>query len=145
MKTKTKTKNLKPIDIDAHFKYKCPDSNCGFDHWLSLKECQTKGFKIVCDCGLIFKPKRINSININYSKEQISKPTKQIEPEQTSIQQLPFETQNAAVELLVGYGFTESESESLCKKGFMNNPVNNAGSLVKYIIQNLGELNEQNQ
>jgi len=145
MKTKTKLKSLKPIDIDAHFRYRCPDTNCGFDHWLSLKECQTKGFRIVCDCGNVFKPRRIESLNIEYVK---AKPVETNQQESAKAlpppkKTIPVDTQNKCARLLIGYGFTKEESLDLVDKGFQKTALTDAKLLIKYIVQNLGELNEQ--
>jgi uncharacterized protein YbcC (UPF0753/DUF2309 family) len=138
-----KMKNQKPIEIDAHFKYRCPKSSCGFDHWISLKESKTKGFRIVCDCGFVFKPKRISKIKILYADiklvEKKEQPVKTIEKPK-----IPIDFKNSCVRLLVTYGFTKEESVSLCEKAFEKNPVNSSGLLIKYILQNLEELNVNN-
>jgi uncharacterized protein YbcC (UPF0753/DUF2309 family) len=138
-----KKKNQKPIEIDAHFKYRCPKSNCGFDHWLSLKECQTKDFKIVCDCGFVFKPKKISKIKIVYSDiklvENKEQPAKIIEKPK-----IPVDFKNDCGKLLISYGFTKEEAISLCEKAFEKNPVNSSGLLIKYILQNLEQLNVNN-
>jgi len=144
--TKKKQKSQKPIEIDAHFKYRCPQSNCGFDHWLSLKESQTKGFKVVCDCGYVFKPKRISKIKIIYANIQSAPKTeKPPEPEKVIEKpKIPVDFKNTCVKLLVSYGFTKDESVSLCEKAFEKNPVTSSGLLIKYILQNLEELNVNN-
>jgi uncharacterized protein YbcC (UPF0753/DUF2309 family) len=138
-----KKKNQKPIEIDAHFKYRCPKSNCGFDHWLSLKECQTKDFKIVCDCGFVFKPKKISKIKIVYSDIKLvdnkEQPAKIIEKPK-----IPVDFKNDCGKLLISYGFTKEEAISLCEKAFEKNPVNSSGLLIKYILQNLEQLNVNN-
>jgi uncharacterized protein YbcC (UPF0753/DUF2309 family) len=138
-----KKKNQKPIEIDAHFKYRCPKSNCGFDHWLSLKECQTKDFKIVCDCGFVFKPKKISKIKIVYSDIKLAdnkeQPAKIIEKPK-----IPVDFKNDCGKLLISYGFTKEEAISLCEKAFEKNPVNSSGLLIKYILQNLEQLNVNN-
>jgi hypothetical protein len=144
--TKKKLKNQKPIEIDAHFKYRCPKSSCGFDHWLSLKECKTKGFKVVCDCGYVFKPKRISKIKIVYVDIQPVATTEK-PPESDKViekPKIPVDFKNSCVKLLVSYGFTKDESVSLCEKAFEKNPVNSSGLLIKYILQNLEELNVNN-
>ena len=143
---KKKKKNQKPIEIDAHFKYRCPKSNCGFDHWLSLKECQAKGFKVVCDCGYLFKPKRISKIKIVYEDiQQIPKIEKISELEKVvEKSKIPVDFQKSCVNLLVGYGFTKDEAIGLCEKAFEKNPVNSSGLLIKYILQNLEQLNVNN-
>jgi len=149
---KKKSKSQKPIETDAHFKYRCPKSSCGFDHWLSLKESQTKGFKIVCDCGYVFQPKRISKIEIVYANISSGKKPKKLKTQIKSEQpthtiekpKISVDLQNNCVKLLVGYGFTQDESISLCKKAFGKNPTSSAGLLIKYILQNLEELNANN-
>ena len=151
MMTKTKSKCQKPIDLDAHFKYRCPKSNCGLQHWLSLKESQTKGFKIVCDCGFIFKPKRISTIQIVYANKSSTKKTQSNESikldetaEIIEKHKIPVDLKNDCVKLLFDYGFTQNESLSMCEKAFEKNPVTSPGLLIKYILQNLEELNVDN-
>lgn len=144
--TKKKLKSQKPIETDVHLKYRCPKSNCGFDHWLSLKECKTKGFKVVCDCGCVFKPKRISKIKIVYVDIQsVPKTKKPPEPEKVIEKpKIPVDFKNNCVNLLISYGFTKDESTSLCEKAFEKNPVTSSGLLIKYILQNLEELNVNN-
>lgn len=142
-----KTKNLKPIDVDTHFKYRCPETNCGYDHWLSLKQVGTKNFKIVCDCGSVFKPKIIKKIKIVYEKSVVKiQPPIPIEDvlkkEQVAQNtEVPVDTESKCVKILAGYGFTHSESVELVKKGYSKNPTEDATSLIRYIIKNLGDLN----
>lgn len=136
MKSKSKKKSQKPIDIDFHFKYKCPDKNCTRVHWLSLKETQTKNFKVVCDCGIIYRPKRISKIQIVYSiKSKKNSDTKS---------EVPCDIKNQCSKLLTSYGFTSAECECLITTVYRKFPDLNSGSLVKYILQHLGELNECN-
>lgn len=140
-----KTKNQKPIDIDAHFKYKCPKSDCGYDHWLSLKESQTKKFKVVCDCGTVFQPKIIKKIKILY-EAVVEKQSQivEIHNQEAVVEQakIPVDLQKKCNTILCGYGFTISECMELTEKAYSQNPIDDTGSLVKYIIKNLGELNE---
>jgi len=145
MNTKTK-KNQKPIDIDVHFKYRCPESKCGYEHWLSLKESQTKNFKIVCDCGYVYKPKRISKIKIVYEDIQKAPKVDKLTESNKVIEKpkIPVDFKNSCVKLLVSYGFTKDESISLCEKAFEKNPVTSSGLLIKYVLQNLEELNVNN-
>ena len=147
MKTKTMKKNQKPIEIDAHFRYKCPSPKCGYDHWLSLKETQTKNFKVVCDCGKIFKPKRIKKIKLLFEKTTIIKASN-IVSEQISdkpkIITVPVDMKNSCARLLIGYGFTKDEAFLLIEKAYVKHPVTSGSLLVKYILQNLEELNVVN-
>jgi len=141
-------KSQKPIEIDGHLKYRCP-KNCGFYHWLSLKEAQTKNFKVVCDCGFVFKPKTILKIKICYSKKPTEINKRLICPEpivledQHKIQKPPPDTQNKCIKLLCGYGFSKTESIELVQKAFEKQQITEPLELIKYIIKNIGELNEQ--
>lgn len=144
---KLKKKNQKPIEIDAHFKYRCPKTNCGYDHWLSLKQVQIKNFKVVCDCGTIFKPKTIKKVTIVYENIVEKKP--QITEDHNKnttveVSKIPLDLQKRCSTILFGYGFTNKECVQLTEKAYSKNPTNDVGLLVKYIIQNLGELNEFN-
>ena len=145
---KMKIKNLKPIDIDSHFKYRCPEKDCGCEHWLSLKQASTKNFKIVCDCGSVFKPKNITKIKIVYEKSvaKTQQPPENVIKKQPVVQncEVPFDTESACVKMLAKYGFTYSESVELINKGYSKNPTDDATSLIRYIMKNLGELNEFN-
>jgi len=124
-----------------------------------LRETQTKNFKVVCDCGTVFSPKRIQSLKILYEpKTQNNKqPSHQpiiveqkpvIEPEVIAESlkekiEIPVDLLSSCVKLLTGYGFTEEESKCITTKGYEKNPDSNIGSFKKFILQNLGELNEQ--
>lgn len=143
---KTKKKNQKPTSIDAHLKYKCPEPDCGFDHWISLKEAQTKNFKIVCDCGKVFSPKRIKELNISYYKKPKTPKLETVEIKEANEtkQKLSLDLLNGCVKILVGYGFTKDESVVLCKKAFSKNACDDAPTLARYILKNIGELDECN-
>jgi Holliday junction resolvasome RuvABC DNA-binding subunit len=142
-----KKKNLKPIELDAHFKYRCPKISCGYDHWLSLKQVSTKNFKVVCDCGFVFKPKLIKKIKIIYDEtaSQQTSSTSGVQKDKIVVQaEIPLDLQQRAGKILVGYGFTNSECIELTKKAYLKNPTDDIATLIKYIIKNLGELNECN-
>lgn len=136
-KIKIIPKNQKPIEIDAHFRYMCPLSSCGFFHWLSLKEVQTKNFKVVCDCGTIFKPKQILKLKAIYKK---SNPDKKKHKEDIGV--IPTSIEDDCVSTLVNYGFTKSESVYLIRKAWNRNKTDNSANLIRYILQNIGDLNE---
>lgn len=154
MKTKTIKKNQKPIDIEAHLKYVCPIRSCGFEHWLSLNEAQTKNFKVVCECGCIFKPKQIKKLKILY--KQIIKSSTDIitaitvedksnieQPPTVEKIEIPVDLSNECVKLLIAYGFTKQESVVLSSKAFSKTGESNSSNLVKYILQNLIELESE--
>jgi hypothetical protein len=133
---KTKTKNQKPIDIDIHFKYRCPNTDCGYYHWLSLPETKTKNFKVVCDCGQTFKPKKINTIQIVY--ETNTEPTKEhsSKPEKKDLT-VPVALFARCARILGDYGFSKEEIENLLNKSYVGCPTDDALSLVKHVLQNL--------
>jgi len=162
MKKTTTKKNQKPIELDAQFRFICPNIDCGFDHWLTLKQCQTKNFKVVCDCGNVFKPKQIINVKIQY-KNKIKKQDydQKHDNSQEKIVHQPVIENNvtikpvkpviseylktASIKLLCNYGFTELESENLVSKAFSKNPVDNVSIFVKYIIENIQTLEENNE
>lgn len=126
MKTK---KNLKPISIDLHLKYRCPNKECYIIHWLSLDEVKTKRFKVVCDCGLIFEPKNILKIKIAY--DDSNKKLKQ---------NITIAIVEDCVRILSDYGFMEHESKSLVQKAYSKIEYTDNVSLVRYILHNLESL-----
>ena len=116
-------KNQKPTKIDAHFKYKCPNPDCFYDHWISLNETQTKHYKIVCDCGQVFQPKRIKKLKILY-----------VELETQDINTTIIE--NCAT-VMMDYGFTKEESVELLTINHKKYPKLEAAELIKVTLKNL--------
>jgi len=111
----------KPIDQDIHFKYICPNNDCTDIHWLSLKETQTKNFKVVCDCGQIFKPKTIEKIKILYKKKNNPSPKRTSEID-------------SAIKTLIGFGFDMEEIIAVLNNCKETNPA----LIVKEALQILG-------
>jgi hypothetical protein len=72
---KNKKKLLKQIDHDVHLKYRCPE--CSVDHWLSLREAQTDGFIIVCECNNVFKVRTVEKIVVRHKDKKIKRPLKE--------------------------------------------------------------------
>lgn len=143
--TKNKTKkNQKPIESDVHFKYRCPNKNCSCYHWLSLRECKTKNFRVVCECGNIFRPKQINTIKIVYEKIKSASEKKSQQITEIQINSVPVDTMEKCVKLLCNYGFTNEEANKMLLIAFQRNPTAEANILVKYVLQNLGELDVNN-
>jgi len=139
MKTKKILKNQKPIDIDAHIKYRCPDKDCGFDHWISLKEAKTKKFKIVCDCGCVFLPRTICKIKIFYKTKTIKNTSTQ--KNNNEKQEIPLDTAEVCVKILIGYGFTKKESIDLLSNAYKNCENKEPTYLIRFILQNLEKQN----
>jgi hypothetical protein len=144
---KTKTKNLKPIDIDGHFKYRCP--SCGIDHWASFKEASTKNFIIVCDCSQTFTIKRIVDTKIVFAKKKATDSNKKKEvQENVSVVKkcresvnIPEITLDKATKMMVALGFTKDESESMLKSSYQTNPTENIALLVKSAVTKIGGFN----
>jgi len=131
-----KKKNQKPIDTDVHLKYCCPNINCKYDHWLSLREASTKNFKVVCDCGEIFSVKRVSRVKILYVKS-IAQQT-----QSKKDNSIPLDILEKCCKLLVKYGFTDSESKKILDATYKQNPTDDCGELIKLAIKNIGALNE---
>lgn len=143
-----KTKNLRPIDIDAHFKYRCPKCSC--EHWISLNEAKTKGFRIVCDCKRVLLPRKISKLQISYSLGKTKK-------EKTTHQPVDSATENKqksqeilisndllqkCLPVLINYGFTKQESEKLLQKAYEIDQSQDCGQLVKLALKSLEHKNE---
>lgn len=125
MQTK-KRKNQKPISLDVHLKYRCSNSDCGYEHWLSLLETQTKNFKVVCECGTVFKPKKIKTLKIIYEK-RIQKETQEIkdsnQPNEDSL--------NKAIPCLVDLGFTKQEAIDALTSAYIKQPTKDISIWIK--------------
>lgn len=123
-------KNQKPTEIEAHIKYTCPNEKCKFDHWISLKEAQTKNFKIVCDCSTIFSPKTIKGVFVKYKKPKaksiISSPT-----EQTVYHTIPNDILVKSSKIMQTFGFRKGEADIMLTEFFKTNPITDFKQLVQ--------------
>lgn len=140
--TKLKTKNLKPIELHVNLKYKCPQ--CCIDHWLSLKETQTKGFIVVCDCGNIFKVRRVETIKVIHHKSFHKSTNKNID--QNTIKSntntnLADDLLQSCVQTLTNYGFTKDEASCALKKEFSKTGCTDKLELIKSCLKSIGENN----
>jgi phage FluMu protein Com len=135
MKTKArKIKNLKPVSLDAYLEYKCPE--CGISHWLSLKESQTKGFKVVCVCDTIFMVKPIEDIRISYKEQE------KINSVKTEDKANKDDYYVKCLKVLSQYGFSEDEMGDIIKQTIASSSDDNdIVSIVKICIQKFGEQN----
>lgn len=130
----------KPIDIDAHLKYRCPNQSCGQDHWISLLQAQTKNFRIVCYCGIVFRPKRIAKVRVKYA-EQIIK-TKQTQTNtKSNNNNIPQQLLDKCSDALIDYGFTKQEAVNLISRTYIINQTDNHLELIKLALQSLGDIN----
>lgn len=137
---KTKTNNQKPIEVDVSLKYKCPNNDCGFDHWLFLRQAKTKNFKIVCECGTIFKPKRIKTIEVVYATPRSVK--KNLEPvENSDTTSVVPECITRAIKMIVSLGYDKDDAQKHVMLIHNLEKITDAGTLVKKAISNIGGLN----
>lgn len=118
-------KNQKPIEVEAHLRYKCPNIDCKFDHWISLKESATKNFRMVCECGQIFKPKIVKKIQIVY-----------LEPEKPKLNE---DYIDRCIEAIIDYGFTKTEARELITDIYTKNPDLEPIELIKIALKHFGE------
>lgn len=132
---KNKTKHQKPIDSDIHFKYICPNNKCSDTHWLSLKQTQTKNFKVVCDCGKVFSVKRIKTIKVKYYNSKIL-PTKQINDTPENLEFI-----DKTVSALLGFGFSKTDAVRMVADEYHRTATTNPALLIKNILDSLGGKN----
>lgn len=130
-----KIKIQKPTEVETSLKYNCP--NCGLSHWIFLREAKTKNYRIVCDCGIVFKPKQISNIKILYK----SKEPKKLEDSSKSQKQIPQAILVKCCKILVDHGFSEKESRDLLCKAYSKIESDNISELIKTSLKLFGELN----
>lgn len=127
---------LKPIEIDTYLKYQC---DCGLDHWISLRESQTKKFKIVCDCGLVLRIKRVSDVRIKYHKNGRAQKCKSINNVTNTT--IVKNCKNA----LSSYGFSPIEINKLLSAIPNIESINSASTLTKLALSNIGVINNDQQ
>lgn len=142
-------KKQKPIEYDCHFKYRCPQAKCGYDHWISLNQAKTKNYKIVCDCGFVFQPKRIKTIKAIFfetetgsfdkkttksvtAEKQIQEPLTRSDPPE-----IPITILNKSTDILLSYGFLKEEAELLLKSAYTKSQISDCGKLIKFTLENM--------
>jgi hypothetical protein len=160
-------KNQKPIKVEAQLVYRCPDNNCGLNHWINLNAAKVKNFKVVCDCGCVFQPKTIKTIKILYKKSKTKKPIQkqnntidtvveeheyetytpeyqndldtkpEIEKQEKVVQKIPEEILEKGSSVLVGYGFTKQESEKMLERAYSIDPTKDLINLIKLALTKL--------
>lgn len=133
---KTKLKNQKPIEVEVSLKYTCPNKNCNFNHWIFLREAQTKNFKIVCECGTVFKPKCIKKIDILYASEEIEGDL----PQKNNFKEEYPSYVLRAVNIMVSLGYSKKESQQKIKEIYDIEKITDPSILVKRTISQFGEI-----
>jgi hypothetical protein len=148
---KQQKKSQKPIEIDAYLKYRCPNSKCNHTHWISLKEAQTKNFKIVCDsCDDIFKPKLVKDVIVKHHKK-LNKPVEtnvsNTEHIQNPIDNSPVISERLLTlcsKTLIDYGFTKKEAYDLLRQSYVINQTEQPFELIQHTLKMIGTINEPN-
>ena len=126
-------KSLKPISLDAQFKYRCTNTECESEHWLFLNQVQVKGFRLVCDCGNVYKIRQITNI-----KTQFSKKTQKSITESEIVDEVEPECLKKAYKILENYGFSNKEAVDLVNKVYDLTNQNNPLLLVKDALKIFG-------
>ena len=119
----------KPTSVDASFLYICPNTNCNNEHWLFLREVKTKNFRVVCECGVVFKTRQVEDLKIKFVKR-----TKQKSSDKQS-DKVPVDLVSKCGKILESYGCSESESLDLITRAYTNSPTNDALELVKLSLK----------
>ena len=130
-------KSLKPISLDAQFKYRCTNSECESEHWLFLNQVQVKGFKLVCDCGNVYKIRQITNIKTQYSKKT-TKPRTESNKSSETVAKVEPEYLKKAYKILENYGFSNKEAVDLVNKVYDLTNQNNPLLLVKDALKIFG-------
>lgn len=142
MKTKI-IKNQKPVSIDLSLKYICPNIDCKYEHWLFLRETKIKNFKVVCECGCIFQPKRIHNISIKYIKKHKKKDVDSKYHDQNIC--VNENLIKKATPAIVQLGFTTQEAKQMLSESYLKQPTSDITILIKNTLletRNNGELSE---
>jgi hypothetical protein len=130
-------KSLRPISLDAQFKYRCTNTDCESEHWLFLNQVQVKGFKLVCDCGIVYKIRQITNIKTQYSKKNKKPKTEHDKPSEIVIQ-VESEHLKKAYKILETYGFSNKEAVDLITRAYSTNKCDNPLLLVKDALKIFG-------
>jgi len=98
---KSNMNKIKPVEIDAHFKYSCPE--CSSFHWVSFKAAKVPGYMIVCDsCGKPSLVETIQELKIVYLEKAIES--------NDSSSEMPKKLLKICLKSMKDYGFEEDES-----------------------------------
>lgn len=124
------TKQQKPIQIEASLKYIC--ESCQASHWLFLREAQTENFKVVCECGSIFIPQQIHSLNIQYTNTNNEKC---INDTTEYSHKLDESTVNDCIKTLCSLGYDKAEATGLVAIAYKELNSNDSTKIIKYILR----------
>jgi len=156
-----KAKIQKPTEYDISFKYICQD--CGCSHWLFMREVKAKGFKIICDCSKVIRPRRILDIDIIYEQKEKTKkrkpklkPEKAPEPEVLVVveeeetispepvhyeepERISDHTMQYCMQTLISFGYGKEEAQSMINRSYEHIKENDCAKIIEYSLKNLGD------
>lgn len=142
MKTKTKSRYYEPSGADVYLKYICPNSDCLDVQWITLKESQTKNYKIVCDCcGKVYRPKRIKKINVVFYEDPVSKTENTAESKHKEEEKIDTKFLDDAINTLIRFGFDKDEATGMITQEWEKTGITNPATLVKLSLDFFGEHN----
>ena len=133
-------KNIEPVDTDIHVKYLCPNKKCLTICWLTLKETQTKNFKVICDyCDTVFRPKRIKNVQIKFVEQEKGSNSKRNKTEEETEETNPKKEEEEedycflkdAKNTLIKFGFRKEEADDMIDSAYEECKIKNAATLVK--------------
>lgn len=142
-----KAKTQKPTEYDISFKYICQD--CGCSHWLFMREVKAKGFKIICDCSKVIRPRRVIDIDIVYEqneKTKRKKPKLKAEKEADNPNPVNDEKQHRisdhtmqyCMQTLISFGYEKEEAESMINRSYESIKENDCAKIIEHSLKNLG-------
>jgi hypothetical protein len=103
-----------------------------------LNQVQVKGFKLVCDCGNIYKIRQITNIKTQYSKKTTKKPRTESNKSSEIVTKVEPEYLKKAYKILENYGFSNKEAVDLVNKVYDLTNQNNPLLLVKDALKIFG-------
>lgn len=141
MKTKIRSKYYEPSGADVYLKYVCPNGDCLDVQWITLKESQTKNYKIVCDCcGEVYRPKRVKKINVVFDEDSVSK-AKNTDKPKPQEEKTDTKFLDDAINTLIRFGFDKDEATIMITREWEKTGITNPATLVKLSLDFFGEHN----
>lgn len=122
-----------PIEIHASLRYRCPNINCGLDHWITLQAAKTKKYKIVCDCNFVFYPKLIKKISLKYKTKKQKQKVIKADEEKNIIPDILLQKSS---KIMQTFGFTKLEADTALINFYLKNPIQDYKQLVQNVLAN---------
>lgn len=134
------SKYYEPSGADVYLKYVCPNGDCLDVQWVTLKESQTKNYRIVCDCcGKVYRPKRVKSFSLQYYEDKKAEYTTSTTKENKTKPDLRF--LEDAKKTLISFGFDKEEASDMINSEYAKSKSTNPATLVKNSLDFFGVKN----